>query len=60
MGTVTPQIGIDDQVVREMAGDMPVSRICRGVIPILFLEVLLTVIVLFIPETVLWLPGLAP
>jgi len=31
-----------------------------GVIPILFQEVLLTVIVLFIPEIVLWLPGLAP
>jgi len=58
MGVITPPVGVNVFVIKGIAPDVPLHRIFRGIFPFLGAIVLLTAVILFVPEIATFLPGL--
>lgn len=58
MGVITPPVGVNVFVIKGIAPDVPLGRIFRGIFPFLYALILLTIVIVFIPEIATWLPGL--
>lgn len=59
MGQITPPIGINVFVIHGVAKkyDVRMSTIYRGIIPFVFVEVLVIILLTIFPEITLWLPN---
>jgi tripartite ATP-independent transporter DctM subunit len=58
MGVITPPVGVNVFIIKGIAPDVPLYRIFRGIFPFLGAIVLLTGVILFVPEIATFLPGL--
>lgn len=58
MGVITPPVGANVYVVSGVARDVPLEVIFRGCVPFLMAIIVLTVLLVFVPQIALWLPGL--
>lgn len=58
IGLITPPLGLSVYVISGVAKDIPIQRIFRGVIPMLFMMVLCLVIIVIFPGIVTFLPDL--
>jgi len=59
LGLITPPIGMNVFVIKGMAPDVALSSIYIGVLPFVVAQILLIVLIFFVPEIVLWLPETA-
>lgn len=59
LAAVSPPVGITVAVMRGVAPDVSTAAIFRGCYPFLILTILLTGLLIAIPETALWLPRAA-
>jgi C4-dicarboxylate transporter DctM subunit len=59
LGLITPPIGMNVFVIKGMAPDVRLSSIYKGVIPFVIAQLVLIVLVFFIPDIALWLPETA-
>ena len=57
IGPVTPPVGLNLYIVKNIAPDVPMSHVLIGVIPFVIIEVLVIVCVCIWPELALWLPN---
>ena len=57
IGMVTPPVGINCFVVAGASG-VRVTEIFKGVLPFVIVELILVVILFFVPQLSLWLPSL--
>ena len=58
MGVITPPVGVNVFVIKGIAPDVPLFVIFRGILPFLFALIIVTLIILFIPEIATFLPNL--
>ncbi len=54
---ITPPIGANVFVMRQVAPDVPMEEIFRGVFPFVLGELAVLALLIFVPETALWLAG---
>jgi TRAP-type C4-dicarboxylate transport system permease large subunit len=54
---VTPPVGLNLYIVKNIAPDVPMSHVLIGVIPFVIIELLVIVCVCIWPELALWLPN---
>jgi tripartite ATP-independent transporter DctM subunit len=57
MGVITPPVGLNVYVVQSVATDVPLETIFKGAMPLLFAIILITVVLIFIPQLALFLPS---
>ncbi len=57
IGLVTPPVGLNLYIVKNIAPDIPMSHVLLGVIPFVIIEGLVIVCVCIWPELALWLPN---
>ncbi|HJM50092.1 MAG TPA: TRAP transporter large permease [Alphaproteobacteria bacterium] len=57
LGVITPPIGIHLFVVKQIAPDVPLGAIIRGVVPFMLCQFAVVALVVAFPEIALWLPG---
>jgi tripartite ATP-independent transporter DctM subunit len=58
MGVITPPVGMNVFVIKGIAPEIPLHRIFRGILPFLAALILLTVLILFVPQIATFLPNL--
>ena len=58
IGFVHPPIGMNLYVIQQVSGDIPISRIFRGVAPFLASDFIHLVLLILFPALVYWLPEL--
>ena len=58
MGMITPPVGMNVFVIKGMAPDVPTFAIFRGIMPFLYADIVLTVLLIAFPQISLFLPGL--
>jgi len=58
MGVITPPVGVNVFVIKGIAPEIPLNTIFRGIMPFLVALILLTGVILFVPEIATWLPSL--
>ena len=58
IGMITPPFGLNLFVINAMAREVPVGETYKGVWPFVVSDIIRTLIIVFVPSTVLWLPGL--
>ena len=59
MGVITPPVGVNVFVIKGIAPDVPLETIFKGIFPFLASLIILTVILVFLPQIALFLPSLA-
>ena len=57
IGLVTPPVGLNLYIVKNIAPDIPMSHVLLGVIPFVIIECIVIVCVCIWPELALWLPN---
>jgi tripartite ATP-independent transporter DctM subunit len=57
IGLVTPPVGLNLYVVKNIAPDIPMSKVLLGVTPFVIIDCLVIVILCIWPELALWLPN---
>ncbi|MBL7216055.1 MAG: TRAP transporter large permease [Desulfobacteraceae bacterium] len=57
IGLVTPPVGLNLYIVKNIAPDIPMSHVLLGVIPFVIIEVLVIASVCIWPELATWLPN---
>ncbi|MBW2564047.1 MAG: TRAP transporter large permease subunit, partial [Deltaproteobacteria bacterium] len=57
IGLVTPPVGLNLYIVKNIAPDVPMSHVLIGVIPFVIIEVIVIACVCIWPELALWLPN---
>ncbi len=57
IGLVTPPVGLNLYVVKNIAPDVPMSKVLLGVIPFVIIDLLVIVLLCIWPELALWLPN---
>lgn len=57
IGLVTPPVGLNLYVVKNIAPDVPMSQVLLGVIPFVMIDLLVIVLLCIWPELALWLPN---
>ena len=57
IGLVTPPVGLNLYIVKNIAPDIPMSHVLLGVVPFVIIEVLVIACVCFWPELATWLPN---
>ena len=57
MALITPPVGLNLFVVQDVAKDVPLMTIIRGVIPFIIIMALAIALVALIPDLALWLPN---
>jgi tripartite ATP-independent transporter DctM subunit len=58
MGVITPPVGVNVFVIKGIAPEVPLFVIFRGIIPFLAALIIVTIILLFIPQIATFLPSL--
>ncbi len=58
IGMITPPFGLNLFVIQAMARDVSIGEAYKGVMPFVLSDIVRTLIIVFLPWTVLWLPGL--
>lgn len=58
MGVVTPPVGVNVYVIKGIAQDVPLERIFKGIFPFLIAMIVASVIFIFYPPVVTYLPSL--
>lgn len=58
MGVITPPVGVNVFVIKGIAPEIPLHVIFRGIFPFLAALILLTIIILFVPQIATFLPNL--
>jgi tripartite ATP-independent transporter DctM subunit len=58
MGVITPPVGVNVFVIKSIAPEIPLGTIFRGIFPFLYAIILLTAIVMFVPQIATFLPRL--
>ena len=58
VGMITPPFGLNIFVINAMARDVSMAETYRGVLPFVASDVVRILIILFVPWTALWAPGL--
>ena len=58
MGVITPPVGVNVFVIKGIAPDVPLFVIFRGILPFLAALIIVTVIILFVPQIATFLPSL--
>ncbi len=58
MGAITPPVGVNTYIVASMAPEVELSTVFKGVTYFLFAFVICIALMMLIPETATWLPGL--
>jgi tripartite ATP-independent transporter DctM subunit len=57
IGLVTPPVGLNLYIVKNIAPDIPMSHVLLGVVPFVIIEGIVIVCVCIWPELALWLPN---
>ena len=57
IGLVTPPVGLNLYIVKNIAPDIPMSHVLLGVIPFVIIECIVILFVCIWPELALWLPN---
>ncbi|MBL7177524.1 MAG: TRAP transporter large permease [Desulfobacteraceae bacterium] len=57
IGLVTPPVGVNLYIVKNIAPDVPMSHVLLGVVPFVIIEVIVIASVCIWPELALWLPN---
>jgi TRAP-type C4-dicarboxylate transport system, large permease component len=57
IGLLTPPLGLNAHVAAAQTG-VPLSKIFRGILPFLGMEILVLLLLIFFPQITLWLPSL--
>ena len=57
IGLVTPPVGLNLYVVKNIAPDVPMSQVLLGVVPFVMIDLLVIVLLCIWPELALWLPN---
>ncbi len=57
IGLVTPPVGLNLYVVKNIAPDVPMSQVLLGVVPFVIIDLLVIVLLCIWPELALWLPN---
>jgi C4-dicarboxylate transporter, DctM subunit len=57
MGLVTPPVGLNLYVVKNIAPDIPMSQVPLGVIPFVIIDLLVIALLCIWPELAIWLPN---
>jgi C4-dicarboxylate transporter DctM subunit len=58
MGLITPPVGLNVYVIKGIAKDVPMYDIFKGITPFLICQIILVIILLFVPELALFLPNM--
>ncbi|MBW2028579.1 MAG: TRAP transporter large permease subunit [Deltaproteobacteria bacterium] len=58
MGVITPPVGVNVFVIKGIAPDIPLHIIFKGIFPFLAALVILTIIIMAVPQIATFLPGL--
>jgi len=58
VGLITPPVGMNIFVIRAQMPDIELGAVYRGIVPFLFADTALVVLLVLIPGLALWLPGL--
>ena len=58
VGLITPPIGLNVYVINSLARDIPLVESFRGILPFLLCDFVRIAVILAVPATCLWLPGL--
>jgi C4-dicarboxylate transporter DctM subunit len=58
MGVITPPVGVNVFVIKGIAPDIPLHIIFRGIFPFLAALIILTILILFVPQIATFLPSL--
>ena len=58
MGVITPPVGVNVFVIKGIAPDVPLFVIFRGIIPFLIALIIVSIIILFLPQIATYLPSL--
>jgi tripartite ATP-independent transporter DctM subunit len=58
MGVITPPVGVNVFVIKGIAPEVPLGAIFKGIFPFLYALILLTIVILFVPEMATFLPSL--
>jgi C4-dicarboxylate transporter, DctM subunit len=58
MGSITPPYAMGIFMMRSILPDIPLTTMYKGIIPYVIASLILILIILFIPEVVMWLPNL--
>jgi TRAP-type C4-dicarboxylate transport system permease large subunit len=58
MGVITPPVGVNVFVIKGIAPDVPLFVIFRGILPFLAALIIVTIIILFVPQIATFLPSL--
>ena len=59
VGLITPPLGLNVYVINSLAKDIPLASSFKGILPFLLSDIVRIGIILALPATCLWLPGLA-
>jgi tripartite ATP-independent transporter DctM subunit len=57
IGLVTPPVGLNLYVVKNIAPDVPMSKVLLGVVPFVIIDLLVIVLLCIWPELAIWLPN---
>jgi len=57
IGLVTPPVGLNLYVVKNIAPDVPMSKVLLGVVPFVIIDLLVIVLLCVWPELATWLPN---
>ena len=57
MGQITPPVGINVFVIASVADNVPMGQIFKGIVPFVFVMVLVIIILAIFPQIVLYLPN---
>ena len=57
IGLVTPPVGLNLYVVKNIAPDVPMSQVLLGVVPFVMIDLFVIVLLCIWPELALWLPN---
>ena len=58
MGLITPPFGLNIFVINAMAEDVPMNQTFKGVLPFVISDFFRVAIILLVPATALYLPGM--
>ena len=58
MGAITPQVGVNVFVIKDIAPDIPLQIIFRGILPFLAALIIVTMLLVIFPQISTYLPSL--
>ena len=57
IGLVTPPVGLNLYVVKNIAPEVPMAKVLLGVVPFVIIDLLVIVLLCIWPELALWRPN---